>query len=326
MRSLAVAFGFAAVLAALPTHTQAPSPPPHIAFLSPNSADAVADYVAAFRQGLRDQGLVEGRDVVVDYTFANRRFGELPQLAREIVRRKPHVIVAQVTEASLAARDATKTIPIVVVGVGDPVAVGLVPSLSRPGGNITGSSGMTIETAGKSVGLLREAIPGLDRIGVLWNPANATYQRQVLREVESAAKSLGIEVKLHSMADADAIDRSFEAMASERVGGVVALSDPAVSAYGTRIAEHARRLRLPSISGSAPFAEAGGMLAYGPDYVALFREAADPVAKILRGAKPGDIPVARPTRFALLVNARTAKAIGVTIPGSLAVRADRVIE
>jgi putative ABC transport system substrate-binding protein len=313
-------------LALAPLGAAAQAPLPRIAFLSPNSADAVADYVAAFRKGLGEHGLVEGRDVAVDYRFANRRFAALPGLARELVARQPDVIVTQVTEASLAARDATRTIPIVIVGVGDPVAVGLVPNLSRPGGNVTGSSGMTIETAGKTVAILKEAVPSLARVGVLWNPANATYQRQVLREVEGAARELRIDAMLHSMADRESIEASFAAMAKERVGGVVALSDPAVGAYGARIAELARRAKLPSISSGQPFAEAGGLIAYGPDYVELFREAAAPVARILRGAKPGDIAIARPSRFLLVVNARTARAIGLALPASLTLRADRVIE
>jgi putative ABC transport system substrate-binding protein len=323
-RSIALALVLSAALVAPPVDAQARNP--RIAFLSPNSPEAVAEYVAAFRQGLRDHGYVEGTNVDVDYRFANRRFGDLPALARELVRLRPDVIVTQVTEASLAARDATKSIPIVIVGVGDPVAVGLVPNLARPGGNITGSSGMTIETAGKTVGLLKEAVPGMTRIGVLWNPLNATYQRQVLREVEAAARHLAIDVKLHSMADLDAIERSFEGMAKERVDGVVALSDPATGAFAGRIAELAIRSRLPSISSGPPFAEAGGMLAYGPDYSMLFREAADPVVRILRGAKPGDLAIVRPSRFVLVVNAKTARTIGVPIPAALTLRADRVIE
>ena len=323
-RAIALALLLYAALVAPPSQAQARQP--RIAFLSPNSAEAVAEYVAAFRQGLRDQGYVEGANVVVDYRFANRRFGDLPALARELVQLRPDVIVTQVTEASLAARNATKTIPIVIVGVGDPVAVGLVPNLARPGGNITGSTGMTIETAGKTVGLLKEAVPGMTRIGVLWNPVNATYQRLVLREVEAAARQLSLDVKLHSMADLDAIEHSFEAMVKERVGGVVVLSDPAAGAFAGRIAELALRARLPSISSGPPFAEAGGMLAYGPDYSVLFREAADPVARILRGARPGDLAIVQPSRFVLVVNAKTARTIGVPIPVALALRADRVIE
>ena len=322
--SLVLACGFAAVVTAASAQPQAPVP--RIGFLSPNTPEAIAGSVAAFREGLREQGLVEGVNVVVDYRYANRRFGELPALARELVRLKPDVIVAQVTEASLAARDATKSIPIVMVGVGDPVAVGLVANLSRPGGNVTGSSGMTIETAGKTVALLKEAAPGVARVGVLWNPANATYQRQLLSEVDAAARQLAIETRLYSMADADAIDRSFAAMAGDRVDGVVVLSDPAIVAFGGRIAALALRARLPSVSGLTPFAEAGGMLAYGPDFTALFRDAGGTVARILRGTKPGDLAVVRPSRFELVVNARTAKALGVTIPSTLMLRADRVIE
>ena len=313
-------------LALAPLRAPAQGPMPRIAVLSPNTRDAFPAYLAGFRKGLEEQGYVEGRNIAVDYGFADRRFEALPALARELVQRKPDVIVTHVTEASLAARDATRTIPIVIVGVGDPVAIGLVTNLSRPGGNITGSAGMTVETAGKTVGLLKDAVPSIARAGVLWNPRNATYQRLVLREVEGSARTLGIDVKLHSMADHGAIDASFAAMAKERVGGIVVLSDPVVGAFAGRIADLAVKARLPTICGIATFADAGGMLAYGTDFADLWRQAAEPVARILRGTKPGDIAIARPSRFLFVVNARTARAIGVTLPASLTVLADRVIE
>ena len=319
----ALALAFALVL---PMQPQAHAAPQRIGYLSNNTPEAAASYVAAFREGLRAQGLVEGRDVVIEFRYANRRFTELPALARELVALKVDVIVAHVTEASLAAHEATRTIPIVIVGVGDPVGVGLVANLSRPGGNVTGSSGMTVETAGKTVALLREAVPGLKRVAVLWNPANATYQRQLLREVRAAARDLAVEAKTYSMTDLEAIEQSFRAMTKDRVGGVVALSDPALVAHGQRIAALARTARLPSIGGLPPYADWGGLIAYGPDFVALSRDAADPVARILRGARPGDLAVARPSRFELVVNATTATAIGVAIPPALSVRADRIIE
>lgn len=323
-RSAAVAVGLAVAIGHAAAQAQAPVA--RVAFLSPSSADAIPAYVDGFRQSLREQGFVDGANVVVDFRFANRRFGDLPAMAREIVKTKPDVIVAHVTEAAIAAREATRTIPIVMVGVGDPVALGLVDSLSRPGGNVTGSSGMTIETAGKTVGLLKDVVPAVKRVGVLWNPANATYQRQVLREVESAARNLALEVKLYSMADPATIEQSFASMSRDGVDGVVALSDPVIVAYAGRIAALAEKARLPSIAGLLPYADAGGMLAYGPDFGALFRDAAVPVARILRGTKPADMAVARPTRFEFVVNAKTARAIGVTVPASVALRADRIIE
>ena len=321
---LGLALGLAfAVLAAMP---QSQAATQRIGFLSNNTSEAAASYVAAFREGLRAQGLVEGRDVTIEFRYANRRFTELPALARELVAMKVDVIVAHVTEPSLAAHAATRTIPIVIVGVGDPIGVGLVTNLSRPGGNVTGSAGMTVETAGKTVALLKEAVPGLKRVGVLWNPANATYQRQLLREVQAAARELAIEARTYPMTDLEAIEQSFQAMGKDRVGGVVALSDPALVAHGQRIAALARAARLPSIGGLPPYADWGGLVAYGPDFVALSRDAADPVARILRGAKPGDLAVSRPSRFEFVVNAKTAKAIGATIPPALQLRADRVIE
>ena len=316
------AFALAFALLAMP----AQAAPQRIGFLSNNTPEAVASYVAAFREGLRAQGLVEGRDVTIDFRYANRRFTELPALARELVALRVDVIVAHVTEASLAAHQATRTIPIVIVGVGDPVGLGLVANLSRPGGNVTGSSGMTVETAGKTVALLKEAVPSLRRVGVLWNPANATYQRQLLREVQAATRDLAVEAKTYSMTDLDAIERSFQAMAKDKVGGVVVLSDPSSVAHGALIAALAREARLPSIGGLPPYAIQGGLLAYGTDMAALFRDAADPVARILRGATPGSLAVSRPSRFEFVVNAKTAKAIGMAIPPALLLRADRVVE
>jgi len=322
-----LALALAVLALALPAaQAQAPSAPKRIGFLSNNTPEAVAPYVAAFREGLREQGLVEGRDVAIEFRYANRRFDALPALARELVASGVDVILSQVTEASLAAHRATTTIPIVIVGVGDPVGVGLVPDFARPGGNVTGSSAMTIETAGKTVALLKEAAPGLARIAVLWNPANATYQRQILREVQAAARGLAIEATTYPMTDLDTIERSFTAIARDKPGGLVVLSDPAAVAHGGRIAALARDARLPSVGALPTYADQGGLIAYGPDFAELFREAAVPVARILRGAKPGELPITRPTRFVLVVNARTAKGIGVPIPPSLALRADRVVE
>ena len=325
VRGIAVAIIAGAVaLASRPASADAAMP--RIGFLSPNTPEASASSIAAFRQGLRAQGYVEGTNVAVEYRYANRNFAALPALARELVATGADVLVAHVTEASLAARDATRTTPIVMIGVGDPVAAGLVASLARPGGNVTGSSGMNVETAGKTLALLKEASPALERAGVLWNPGNPTFQRQLVAETQEAARALAIDLRLYPMTDLDAIERSFQAMARDRVSGVVVLPDPVAVAHAPRIAALATRARLPSVSGLQLYADAGGLIGYGPDTPTLFRDAASQVAQILRGAKPASMPVSRPSRFELVVNAKAAKAIGLGIPPSLAVRADRVVE
>lgn len=325
-RRLAVALVAGAVALSTAEGIAAEPTMPRVGFLSPNTAEASAASIAAFRQGLRDHGYVEGSNITVEYRYASRNFAQLPGLARELVAMRVDVLVSQVTEASLAAKGATTTTPIVMIGVGDPVAAGLVASLARPGGNVTGSSAMTNETAGKTLALLKEAHPALTRAGLLWNPDNPTFQRQMVREVQAAARTLAIELRLYSMADLAAIERSFAAMARDGVSGVVVLSDPVVVAHASRIAALATRERLPSVSGLLSYAEAGGLVAYGPDFPALFRDAASQVAQILRGTRPAAMPVTRPSRFELVINASAARAIGIAIPPSLAIRADRVVE
>lgn len=320
------ALGALSALALTPAATRAQARVARIAYLSSTTAESSAGYVAAFRKGLEEHGLVEGRDVAIEFRYAGFRFDDLARLAREIAASRPDVIVTQVTEASRAVRAATTTIPHVFAAVGDPVAAGLVANLSRPGGNVTGTASMTTDVAGKTVALLKEAVPTLKRAAVLWNPANATYQRLVLREVQKAAASLGLETRTYPMTDTAAIERSFEAMGKDGVGGLVVLSDVVILTVGARIAALARDARLPSVCGLAVYADQGGLVGYGPDFPALFRAAAEPVARILRGARPGDIPIARPTRFELVVNATTAKAIGIAIPPALSLRADRMVE
>jgi len=315
-----------AALALAPTTPRAQARPARIAYLSSTNAEVSGAYVAAFRQGLKDQGLEEGRDVVLAYHYANFRFDELKSLARAIAASRPDLVVTQVTEASIAMHEATQTIPQVFVAVGDPIASGLVANLARPGGNVTGNSALTVDTAAKTVALLKEAVPGLKRAAVLWNPGNATYQRQLIDEVDKATKALGVEVRRYPMSDRAAVDRAFDAMRRDDVGAVVVLSDPVIRLLGGHIAERAREAKLPSICGLNFYADQGGLVGYGPDFPALFRAAAEPVARILRGAKPGDIAIARSTRFELVVNAATARAIGVALPTSLALRADRVVE
>jgi ABC-type uncharacterized transport system substrate-binding protein len=278
------------------------------------------------RHGLRERGYVEGQNIVIEYRWAQGRFERLPELAAELAGLKPAVIVAFVTQASLAARKATSTIPIVMVGVGDPIGAGLVASLARPGGNVTGNSSISVEVVGKSLELLTEVAPGRRRVSILWNPANAVFQTQMVKAAEAASRRLGLQAHVIAASDAGAIDKAFQSMTRERAEALAILSDPVFVAERTRIASLAAKSRLPSVSGVREYAEAGGLVTYGPNFYELYRGAAAYVDRILQGAKPGDLPIEQPTKFELVINMKTAKALGLTIPPSVLARADEVIQ
>jgi putative ABC transport system substrate-binding protein len=278
------------------------------------------------RQGLREHGYVEGQNIAIEYRWAHGRFERLPDLAAELARLKPDVIVALVTQASLAAKNATSTIPIVMVAVGDPIRAGLVPSLARPGGNVTGNSSVSVEVMGKSLEILKEIAPARRRVSILWNPANAVFQAQMVEEAEAASGRLGLRVHTIAASDATSIDRAFQSMTRERAEALAVLSDPMFVAERTRIATLAAKGRLPSVSGVREYAEAGGLVAYGPNFYELYRRAAGYVDRILKGARPGDLPIEQPTMFELVINLKTAGTLGLTIPPSLLLRANHLIE
>jgi putative ABC transport system substrate-binding protein len=278
------------------------------------------------RRGLHERGYVEGQNLAVEYRWAEGRFERLPQLAAELVTLKPAVIVALVTQASLAAREATSSIPIVMVAVGDPIGSGLVTSLGRPGGNVTGNSSASVEVAGKSVEILKEIAGDRRRVAILWNPANSVFQSQMLKEAEAASRSLGLQAHVVAARNTSEIDTAFQAMSRARAEAVAILSDPIFVRERQRIAALAAKGRLPSIGGIREYADAGGLVGYGPNFYELYRGAAAYVERILKGAKPAELPVEQPTRFELTVNLKTAKALGITIPPSLLLRADQLIE
>ncbi len=312
------------VLGSMPAHADAASP--RIGLLSPGTPENAGPMLTGLRQGLREHGYVEGTNIAIEYRFANDQFDRLPELARELIGLPVDVLVTLVTQASLAARDNTKTIPIVMVGVSDPVASGLVSSLPHPGGNVTGTSGMFSEAAGKRLQLLKELSPGAQRVAVLWNPANRVFQMQMIRETEAAARPLGIQLRMFEARDSESIERAFAAISKERVSGLNVLPDPALAGHAARIAALAAKARLPSVSGNSVYADAGGLVTFGPSFAEMARSAGGYVAKILKGANPAQLPVERPTKFELVINMQTAKRIGATIPQSLLLRADRVIE
>ena len=297
---------------------------PRIGYLSPVGPNARNEL--AFREGLRELGYVEGRTIHLEYRRAHGHFGRLPGLAQELVAANVDVIVASVTQASLAAKSATMRIPIVIVAVGDPVAVGLVDSLARPGANITGTSGLAAAIVGKQLEVLNELGPGTGRIAVLWNPANPAFQALQLREVDEAGRALSIALEKVEARGTDEIDQALAAIARAKVRALLVLADPIFAINSEAIARLATQHGLPTIGSLRAFAEAGGLVAYGPSYDALHRRAATYVDRILKGARAGDLPVEQATVFELVVNLKTARALGLTIPPNLLARADEVIE
>jgi putative ABC transport system substrate-binding protein len=297
---------------------------PRIGFLFPASLSdpRIPPFPQAFRQGLHELGYVEGQNIAIEFRWAEGQYDRLPGLAAELVRLKVNVIVAAGAPAIQAAKQATETIPIILMNVGDPVASGIVASLARPGGNITGLSLMSPELVGKQLELLKEVVPKVSRVALLGNPANP-MTALLVRHAQDAAMALGVRLQPLEARDPSEIDKAFAAITTERAGAVIVLADTVLLDHRARIADHAIRRRLPTVS---QFAEAGGLLTYGPNLSDQYRRAATYVDKILKGAKPGDLPVEQPTMFELVINLKTARALGLTIPQALLLRADRVIQ
>ena len=315
---LAVMLTVSFIVAPLAAGAQQRAKVPRIGILS---SDAASTREEAFRQGLRDLGYVEGQNVAIESRYADGRFEKLPGLATELVRLNVDVIVASPTEAIRAAQGATKTIPIVMAFSGDPVGSGIVAQLGHPGGNITGLTTMAAELTAKRLEFLKAIAPTISRVSFL---ANQATPKQFVSEVEAAGRVMGVHISAVMVQDANELDRTFSAMAKGAVDGLVV--DLVLHEYRRRIADLAIRHRFPAVSGPREFAAAGGLMAYGPDYRDLFRRAATYVDKILKGVKPADLPVEQPTKFELVINLKTAKALGLTIPQSILVRADEIIQ
>ena len=280
---------------------------------------------AAFLEALSELGYVEGKTVSIEYRSAGWNAELLPDLAEELVRLNVDAIVTGGGGATAeAARQATKTIPIVVAASADPVGLGLVASLARPGGNITGTSLMAPELGSKRLELLKETVPKISRVAVLWHPRGAG--RLEWQQTEAAARRLGVTLQSYEVRNADDVARALEAMTQKRPDAVIMFFDPLTSGYRVIISDFALKNRLPTIFGSREFAAAGGLMSYGPNIPELFRRAAVYVDKILKGAKPRDLPIEQPTKFELIVNLKTAKALGLTIPPSVLIRADQVVQ
>jgi ABC-type uncharacterized transport system substrate-binding protein len=324
---LVVVLALGLTLATIALEAQQAANLPRIGWLATASLSdpRIPPVIQAFRQGLRELGYVEGQNIVIEFRSAEGQYDRLPGLAAELIRLKVSIIVVGSSNAIQAAKQATDTIPIVMGSVSDPVAAGFVASLARPGGNITGISSMMPDLVGKQLELLKEVLPKVSRVALLGNPANPAHAAE-LRQAQDAAGALGVRLQPLDARDLSEIDRAFAATSTERAGAVIVFSDTVLVDHRTRIADHALRRRLPTVFAVSQFAEAGGLLAYGPSLADGFRRAALYVDKILKGAKPADLPIAQPTKFELVVNLKTAKALGLTIPQSILVRADHVIK
>jgi putative tryptophan/tyrosine transport system substrate-binding protein len=307
------------------THAQQTGKIPRIGFLVSGSPSAYASRTEAFRQGLRQLGYVEGKTVAIEYRYAEGLRDPLPDLVADLVGLNVDVIVTASTPAALALKNGAKTIPIVFVAVADPVGSGLVVSLARPGGNLTGLSSQTVDLGGKNLELLKEVLPKVSRVAVLGSTANP-YRSNSQEGIEVVARSLGVQLQVVEIGEPKDLDSAFSQMIKGRAGAVLIRGGALLSDQRIRIADLAVRSRLPSIFWDRPFAEAGGLMAYGPSSADMYRRAATYVDKILKGAKPADLPVEQPTKFELVINLKTAKQIGVTIPQSMLYRADKVIK
>jgi putative ABC transport system substrate-binding protein len=282
----------------------------------------------AFLQGLRDLGYVEGRNLEIEYRDVEGKYERLPALAAELVALKVDVILAAGTPQPLAAKQATRTIPIVFAGAADPVGSGLVTSLARPGGNVTGLSLLSPELVGKCLEQLKQAVPGVSRVAVLWQPGGSgeRTEKDMLKAAEVAGRALGVRLQFVEARGPADFDGAFSDMTRARAGALTVLASNMILGERRRLADLAAKNRLAAVYPLREFVDAGGLMAYGPDLADVFRRAATYVDKILKGAKPADLPVEQPTRFELVINLRTAKALGLQIPPTLLARADEVIE
>jgi putative ABC transport system substrate-binding protein len=296
-----------------------------IGLLESSSASSSANLREALIAGLRELGLVEGKNIVIEYRGAEGKYERLPGLAAELVQMKVDVILAGGTPAVQAAKQATTSIPIVMVRVGDPVGSGFVASLSRPGGNITGLSNIIVEVASKYVELLRAAVPKLSRVTVLVNPTNPIHP-DYFKRVQATAKTNSVTISPIQSSTASQIEAAFGAMKQERAGALIVLGDPFFSSQARRIAELAAQQRLPTMFWTRGPVESGGLMSYGQNNAEHYYRAATYIDKILKGAKPADLPVEQATKFELVINLKTAKSIGITIPQQLLLQADKVIE
>jgi ABC-type uncharacterized transport system substrate-binding protein len=300
---------------------------PVIGFLNTQSPDGFTDRLRGFRQGLKEVGYVEGETVAIEYRWAENQLNRLPELAVDLVRRQVAVIVSGGGNLpALAAKAATTTIPIVFVVAEDPVRLGLVASLARPGGNLTGINFFSGELGAKQFGLLRELVPGAVRIGVLVNPANPRPAEMLVPEVEAAARTMGLQIQIFNASTGREINAAFAAIARERSDAIFIVGDPYFTVRRVQLANLAARHGIPASYVARDFPEAGGLMSYGTDITDTYRQVGVYAGRILKGAKPADLPVVQASKFELVINLATAMMLGLEVPPSLLARADEVIE
>lgn len=321
-RTFAAGAALTLAAVALRSHAERTGATPRLGFLTPGPNPREP----AFWQGMRELGYVEGKSIVVVRRSAEGDLARLPELAVQLVKERPDVIVAIASAAAIAAKQATLTIPIVVVGSSDPIATGLVGNLAHPSGNVTGTSTLTAFAAGKLMELVRQLLPGARRVAAFWDPVNAASQQLRLGETLIAAAKLGLLVRIIELHKAHDLDVAFTALESERPDAVMATGDTFFIANAELVAQLGLAHRFPVFSSSRVLTEAGSLASYGPDQTLLARRSAVYVQRILKGAKPSDLPIEQPTKFEVVVNARTAKALGLSLPQSILLRADGLIQ
>ena len=328
MKKAAVPILVAVILltVAIVTEAQQPKKVPRIGYLWPGNPTSETTDSGAIRQALRELGYIEGQSIASEYRYADGKPDRFPELAAELVRLKVDIIVVAGNAPIRAAKNATKTIPIVMAGGSDPVDAGLVESLARPGGNVTGLTSLDRELGGKRLELLKEAVPKVARVAVLYDPANARQVREAKEVLPVTARALGLTIQPWPIRGADGFEKIFGEQSKERPHGLSVIGGTLMNANQKRIARFALKNRLPSMYPDRQFVDVGGLISYGADNAENYRRVAYYVDRILKGAKPADLPVEQPTKFELVINLKTAKQIGVTIPQSMLYRADKVIK
>ena len=321
----ALTLAFGVIFGPTLSEAQQPKRVPRIGMLFTGTASSPSARIEAFRKGLRDLGYIEGQNIVLEWRFAEGKLDRLPELAAELVRLKVDIIVTATNPAITAAKNATKTIPIIMALSGDPVGAGHVASLARPGGNITGFSTLAPEISGKRLELLKEILGKVSQVGVLWNPRNSVMVRR-MEEAKVAAKALNVRLQSVEVSATTDFDRAFSTLTSKRPDALLTLADPLTRRHQQGIVDFNLKSRLPAMYEFKEWVDSGGLVSYGPDDQDNFRRAAIYMDKILKGTKPSDLPVEQPMRFELMINLKTAKAIGLTIPPEVLMRADKVIK
>jgi putative ABC transport system substrate-binding protein len=298
---------------------------PHIGFMGNSTAALETNLVDAFREGLRDLGYEEGRNIVIEYRWADGNYDRFPALVAELIAAKVDAIVTAGTPAALAVKKATTTVPLVMVAVGDPVGTGLVPSLARPGGNLTGLSSIAPDLEGKRLQLLREVVPALSHVAMFVNSLNP-FHVSSMRQARAAEQAMGIKLQLHDIQKSEDLDDAFAAIRKERPDALLILADRVFLHNRQRIVDFTREQRLPNVNAYKELVEAGGLMSYGPSYEDMHKRAAIYVDKILKGTNPADLPIEQPSKFTFIVNLKAAKELSVTVPSQLLALADQLIE